>query len=203
LQDYEGHITVIPRVGPKDFLRILNNPNPTNTSEWFLRGRIMTYFKIEEIKASLFFENVLKEIICQLDHNEKESKELFENSIYNDIYKPQQNMIFKSAEKKKIKKTNSHRFIKKNFSEENIIESMETIPLRKSLFNNSSNLQLGKPVFEEEFRSMEPWGQKSIITRPQVTSSKGFYESIVQNTQQLYTQKKESESLKRLLEKFV
>lgn len=198
---------MMPRVGPKDFLRVLNNPNPENTSEWFLRGRIMTYFKLEEIKASLFFENVLKEIICQIDENERKSKEFFENSIYNDLHNPQSNLKFSSFLMPKTRRVSSHRFIKKNFSSEDFIDQyyVET-PKRGSLFSNASQMVFGKPVFEEEHQFSNPFDLKNrsdFSSEGESSSNQDFYNLMVDKSAQLHTKKQKKEILKTLSKKFV
>ena len=200
MQEYHGDITVIPRVGPKDFLRVLNNPNPKNMEEWIHRGRIMTYFKLEEIKASLYFENLLKSMIKQLDWSKDSSKELFENSVYTEIANSSRFIECSSGQKNMLRGGNGS-FIKRNLSEEDIIETGGIFQNKSAFWGNNKESDIRQLKYRNDVKLIEP-EESSKSNLIKFGTNADFYTNIVEQTQSLFRVHQENIKYERLIQKF-
>jgi DNA-directed RNA polymerase delta subunit len=160
----------------------------------------MTYFKMEEIKASLYFENLMKSMIRQLNYKKESERELFENSIYTEMNNSSR-FIECSSGQKKIQKTESRHFIKRNFSEEDIIET-GGIYQNKSLFwGKDSGKEFEQSNHQSEIKLIEV-NQHSRLHSSRLESNSDFYKFVVEKTGSNYRLHEEKIKYQKLLERF-
>lgn len=192
LQEYHGDITLVPRVGPKDFLKLLNNPNAENVRLWARRGMIMTYFKLEQIRASMYFEKLLKSILHKLDPRKQSYKELLERSVYTDMHRSSRCIDNRSDRKRRPRRRG---YIRKNFSVENFVET-GGLSQNRSVFDELNHkLGVGKFINEHDERvwgGLESHSRSSLDTR---SDNADFYRVIVNKTSACFRLAREREKL--------
>lgn len=148
----------------------------------------MTYFKLEQIKSSLYFEQLLKSILFQLDPRKRSHKELLEKSVLTDLQRSNRCIDNHSDYKQRTRKRGT---IRKNFSMENFVET-GGFSQNKSVFNDANlRLGLGKFIMEQDTHGWGNFDDQSRSSLDSRSDNADFYRVIVNKTSERFESIKE------------